>query len=298
MNTPSPYLGEALSLLSAIIWAIAVILFRKSGEKVHPLALNIFKNSLAFVLLIPTIWLFGESLLRPVPASSYILLLLSGAIGIGIGDTMLFTSLNRLGAGLTGIVLCMYSPFIITLSLLWLGESLTILQVLGALLIISAVLIATIKKRTKKISSANLVWGILFGVISSACMAVGIVMIKPLLERSPLLWLTEVRLVGGAVTLGLILLLHPARRRIMDSLISTHSWQYTISGSFFGAYVAMIVWLAGMKYTLASVASALNQTSTVFIFIFAGIILKEPLNLRRTIGVILAVIGVFLVSFG
>lgn len=298
MEAPIPYLGEALSLLSAVLWAVAVILFRKSGEKVHPLALNMFKNTLAFVLLLPTIWLFGETLIRPVPSSAYILLLLSGVIGIGLGDTLFFTSLNLLGAGLTGIVICLYSPFIIMLSVLWLGESLALLQVIGAFLIISAVLIATIEKRDERISNSRLLLGILSGVFSSACMAVGIVMIKPLLERSPLLWLTEVRLVGGSVALVLILLLHPRRRRIVNSLISRQSWQYTISGSFFGAYVAMIVWLAGMKYTLASIASALNQTSTIFIFILAGIFLKEPFNVRRTIGIILAVMGVFLVFFG
>lgn len=298
MEAPIPYLGEGLSLLSAVLWAVAVILFRKSGEKVHPLALNMFKNTLAFVLLLPTIWLFGETLIRPVPSSAYILLLLSGVIGIGLGDTLFFTSLNLLGAGLTGIVICLYSPFIIMLSVLWLGESLALLQVIGAFLIISAVLIATIEKRDERISNSRLLLGILSGVFSSACMAVGIVMIKPLLERSPLLWLTEVRLVGGSVALVLILLLHPRRRRIVNSLISRQSWQYTISGSFFGAYVAMIVWLAGMKYTLASIASALNQTSTIFIFILAGIFLKEPFNVRRTIGIILAVMGVFLVFFG
>jgi drug/metabolite transporter (DMT)-like permease len=60
----------------------------------------------------------------------------------------------------------------------------------------------------------------------------------------------------------------------------------------------MFVWLAGMKYTQASIASALNQTSTIFIFIFAAIFLKESINLKRTIGIILAFIGSFLVLSG
>jgi drug/metabolite transporter (DMT)-like permease len=60
----------------------------------------------------------------------------------------------------------------------------------------------------------------------------------------------------------------------------------------------MFIWLAGMKYTQASIASALNQTSTIFIFIFAALFLKEPINLKRTIGIILAFIGSFLVLFG
>ncbi|MCK5258630.1 MAG: EamA family transporter, partial [Thermoplasmatales archaeon] len=112
MDASIPYLGEGFSLFTAVVWALAVILFRKSGETVHPLALNTFKNLMAFVLFIPTIWFFGETLFRPVPAHIYILLLLSGVIGVGIGDSLFFKSLNLLGAGLTAIVDCLYSPFI------------------------------------------------------------------------------------------------------------------------------------------------------------------------------------------
>ncbi len=298
METSPPYLGEGLSLLSAVLWALAVIMFRKSGEKVHPLGLNTFKSSLALILFLPTLWIFGETLLHPAPTSVYILLLLSGIIGIGAGDTLFFNSLNLLGAGLTGIVICMYSPFIICLSIIFLKENLTVFQIIGAILIIFAVLIATIEKETEKINRRRLVSGILCGVLASACMAIGIVIIKPILARFPLIWLTEIRLIGGTGALFLILLLYPNRRKIISSVISTKSWSYTISGSLIGAFLAMIVWLAGMKFTQASIASALNQTSTIFIFIFAGIILKEPINLRRALGIILAFIGSFLVSFG
>ena len=45
------YFGEAMALLSAIVWALAVILFKKSGEVVHPVGLNLSKNALAAVLL-------------------------------------------------------------------------------------------------------------------------------------------------------------------------------------------------------------------------------------------------------
>jgi len=256
-----------------------------------------FKDLLALVLIVPTMFLFGVSVLRPVPLSAYMLLLLSGVIGIGVGDTVFFMSLNILGAGLTGIVICMYSPFIIMLSTVFLGERMSLLQIIGALLIISAVLIATIERRRMLISRNRLIAGVLLGVLSSAAMAAGIVMIKPLLQGSPVLWATGIRLFGGTVVLFLILFFYPTRHKIVDSLISTKRWSYTISGSLIGAYLAMIVWIAGMKYTQASVASALNQTSVIFIFIFAGLILKEQINLRRATAIILAFVGSFLVSF-
>jgi len=293
-----PHIGEALSLLTAILWAFAVILFKKSGETVHPLALNLFKNLFALILILPTMWLFHETLAHNAPASDYALLLLSGVIGIGIGDTFFIKSLNLLGAGLTAIVDCLYSPFIIGLSILWLGEGLTALQAVGAALVVSAVLTASLERGKSQISRRNLAWGIIWGVLAHAAMAIGIVMIKPLLERSPLLWVTEVRLFGGVVILCIILLFYPARRAILSSIISRRGWRYTVSGSFVGTYLSMILWLAGMKYTQASIASALNQTSNIFIFILAALLLREPITARRVLGILLAFIGAALVSFG
>jgi drug/metabolite transporter (DMT)-like permease len=297
MYSAIPFLGEALSILTAIVWAFAVTLFKKSGESVHPLALNSFKNLLAIVLLIPTIWLLRQSLLFPVPAGVYAILFLSGAIGIGIGDTLFFKSLNTLGAGLTGIVVCFYSPFIIIFSFLWLHESLTPVQLFGALLIISAILITTLRHRVADVKTADIVSGIAYGIIASAAMASGVVLMKPLLGIYPVIWVAEIRLIGGMAVLALVLAFHRKRKNIIHSLIRTRNWRYTISGSFFGAYLAMIIWIAGIKYTQASIASALNQTSTIFIFIFAGFILKEPITLRRALGIVLAFVGASLVSF-
>jgi drug/metabolite transporter (DMT)-like permease len=283
-----------------VVWAFAVILFKKSGESVHPIGLNLFKDLFALVLFLPTMWLFGETLWRDAPAWEYALLLASGALGIGLGDTFFFKSLNLLGAGLTAIVDCLYSPFIIGLSLLFLGERLSVLQGIGAALVVAAVLAASLQWGVGLISRRDLALGILYGVLGLATMAVGIVMIKPLLERSPLLWATEVRVAGGAAALAVILLFHRRRRAIVSSVVSTskRGWGYMLGGSFTGAYLSMALWLAGMKYTHASVASALNQTANVFIFIFAALLLREPISRRRTLGIVLGFAGAVLVSFG
>lgn len=298
MSSPLPYLGEVLSLLSAVLWGLAVIFFRRSGERVHPLALNTFKNLLAILLFIPTMYIFGQPLFRSAPIVSYALLALSGLVGIGLGDTLLFASLNRLGAGRTGIVVCMYSPFIILLSIIFLHERLTMLQFLGALLIIGAVLISTRGREKAPLEKKRLVSGILLGILAAGAAAVGVIIMKPILEISPLLWATQIRLIGGIIGLGVILGLHPQRKHLVLSLTATKSWGNTLTGSIIGAYCAMLVWLGGMKFTQASVASALNQTSTIFIFIFAAIILREPVNTVRVIGIVLAFIGSCLVSFG
>jgi len=293
-----PYLGETLATATAITWAFAVILFKRSGERVHPIALNTYKNVLSGLLFIPTIYLFEQSLFYPAPMSDYWLLFISGALGIGISDTFFFKSLNLLGAGMTAIVDCLYSPSIIILAYLWLGETMSVLQIIGAALIISAILTAATKKGRGVLDQRSFLLGLMYGTLGMVTMGVGIIMVKPLLERSPLLWVTEMRIFGGLAVLIIQLLLHSKRIEIVKSALSKEGWKYTFWGSILGTYLSLMLWLGGMKYTQASTAAALNQTSNIFIFIFAALILKERLNSIKVMGIFLAVVGVFMVFFG
>ncbi|UCC80697.1 MAG: DMT family transporter [Candidatus Zixiibacteriota bacterium] len=293
-----PYIGEIFAFVTAIVWASAVILFKKSGETVHPVALNFFKNLLAMVLLVPTVYFFEGWIFEGFTSDEIILLLASGALGIGVADTLFFRSLNLLGAGLSAIVDCLYSPSIIFLAFLWVGERLGILQIIGVAMIISAVLTITRADKSGFIGRRNLLLGILWGALAMFAMAVGIVMIKPLLNRSPLLPLSEIRLFGGGIILAIVLIFHPRRRKIATPHLTRRGWTYLLTSSFLGAYCALLLWLAGMKYTQASIAAALNQTSNIFIFIFAALFLKEPITRRRVIGIILGVAGAFIVTFG
>jgi len=294
-----PYIGEAFALATAVVWAFGVVMFRRSGETVHPVALNMFKNVLAVLLFVPTMWLLGDELLWQAPRADYLLLLASGVLGIGIADTLYFYCLNLIGASRTAIVACMYSPSMIAMSVMILGETLTPLQITGAVLVISAVLTAIEKKGGNKsgISRRDLLLGIMFGVLAVSSTAVSIVMIKPLLNDSPVLWVTMIRLVGGILFLAVYLALVRKRREIMASLLVSRGWKYTLAGSFFGTYLAMSVWIAGMKFTQVSTAAVLNQTSNLFVFIFAAFILKEEITRRKVVGIVMAVAGAILVSF-
>jgi drug/metabolite transporter (DMT)-like permease len=290
-------MGEYFALATAVVWGIAVVLFKKSGESVHPIALNLFKNFLAIALFIPTIYIFGESLFIKASISNYSLILLSGVMGISLADTFYFIALNSVGAGITAIIACLYSPFIIVLSMIFLGERLAASQLLGAVLIITAVIIATYTKEKSRYSKSNLIRGVTFGALGTMMNAVAVVMIKPILNASPLVWVSTYRILGGIIGLLIIFIFLKKRKDILSTLKIRGSWAFTITGSFLGAYLSMFLWLAGMKFTLTSIAAALNQTSTIFIYLFAILFLNEKLSFRKVLGVGLAVIGVLLVTY-
>jgi drug/metabolite transporter (DMT)-like permease len=127
-------------------------------------------------------------------------------------------------------------------------------------------------------------------------MALGVVLAKPVLDRSPVLWSTGVRLIAGLVALMLLTLLSARHRTAWRALRPSASWKVAVPAAVLGAYVAMIVWIGGMKYTQASTASILNQTSAVFVLPMAAVVLREPVTSRKVMAVVLAVAGVVLVT--
>jgi len=294
-----PYIGEFFALMAPLCWSIAVILFRKTGEIVSPIALNLFKNTLAINLFVLTAVFFGEGVFRDVPTRDYLLLIISGVLGIGVADSLFFAALNRIGAGLWAIVNTGYSPSIIMLSIIFLGERLTIVQSLGVLLIVSAVLtIVWMKEAKGGIEKKKLISGIILGLSALFAQAISVVMIKPLLDNSPLFWANSWRLLGGLLSMVFVVAFFKRERMSLSGLKNIKIYKVMVPAAIIGTYVSLGFWLAGMKYTQASTASALNQSSSLFTFILAAILLKEPVTKKRVMGLAIGVVGVILVTFG
>lgn len=290
-----PYLGQTLALLSALLWAFAVILFKKSGENLHPIALNIFKNLVALLLLLPTMAIFHETIFRPVQLREYALFILSGLLGMAIGDTLFFFSLNRIGASISAIVGYMYSPSIILLSLLFLKETLSLPQTIGTVLILAALITTTRIELPGSLTRKALLTGIIWGVLSTLATGIGVVIVKPILATTPLLWATGLRLLAGLLGLVIITVFLPNRKKIIRSLFNRKNLGYPFAGTILGTYLALTVWLGGMKFTRVSIAAPLNQLTNIFIFILAAIILKEPITPRKLLAIVIAFAGALLV---
>ncbi|MBN2563972.1 MAG: DMT family transporter [Phycisphaerae bacterium] len=295
-------IGQTCAILTALTWAFAMVFFRLSGRQVTPLALNLFKNTVGLVLLAATLlilWAVGLhgwiGRLSGHSLEEICILLISGFLGIAVADTIFFHALNLIGVSIVAIVDCLYSPSIIFFSFLMLSERLGPFQYVGVALILSAVLVSSRLKPPDKRTHAQLVAGILLGALAMAFMGFGIVLAKPVIENFPLIWATTLRMLAGTLSLAVIALALPQRKAIWSAFRPASVWKWSMPGAFLGAYVSMILWVAGFKYMDASVASILNQTSTIFAIILATLILKERFGKRKLLAVTLAMTGVVLV---
>lgn len=288
--------GPVLAIGAALFWSIAVILFKVAGEETPPLALNLAKNVVALVFFLPLIPLAGESLWPECTGREWAVIAVSGVIGITVADTLFFAALNRLGAGLQAVVDCFYAPSMILMSVVWLGEPLTAGILLGAGLVATAVLIGSASRPIEGRSRRDLVTGFALGALGIVLLGVCIGILKPIFraDESRVVWIAAVRLAAATLALVPLVLLGPDRRAFLRIARPGPAWKVVVPAGFFGGTLAMACWIGGIEKFEVSANAILNQLSTIFIFLFAAVLLKEPLTRRRILAVALAFAGAVL----
>lgn len=283
--------GEAFAILSALAWAFGVILYKRLGERLPPLALNLRKNALVLLALLPLVLVVHGFALPALTATEVAICLASGLIGIGIADTLYFRALNQVGAARMGIVGNFYSPFVIVLAFAFLGERLTGMQLAGFALVTLGVLVIG-AARGPAVDRAALRRGLAIGVAAVLLMAVAIVMVKRVLEHADLLWVSAIRMVGGvAGMLAIGAFMGGARAPVA---LDRRGWVMLVVAAMVGQLLSMVLWLAGYKYTTASIAAILNETASVFIVVLAWIFLGERMTRRKAVGIACTLGGVVL----
>ena len=288
--------GILCSIGTALLWAASVIMFKMSGDVLSPTALNLFKGIVTLVLLAPTLWIGGVPVFNSHPPSDWLMFGISGIMGITLADNFFFMALKRLGAGFWAVVESLYLPLMIMFSHVFLGESIGLRGMIGASLVAMGILAGSYSGKRSGLSRRNFLSGLGLGVLAVCFLAGSIVLVKPLLGQTNILWASFVRLLAGVAGLLIITAIHPERRTIVGVLKPTAAWKTALPGAIVGNYLAVLAWLAGLKYTLVAIAAILNQLATIFTFVLAAMFLREPVTLPRLVAIVLAASGAFLVA--
>ncbi len=286
-------LGEFLSLLCALLWAFAVICYRKAGDHINVSAMNLFKISLTLVLMIPTLYFTDGFTLPELSTEDWLLLLISGFFGIMLADLFYLRALQLIGAGLTGLTGSLYSPFVVMLSFFYLAERLNSWQIMGMALVVVGVIVISYRKKSMTVEHPP-IKGFVFAALGVFFTALGIVMIKPITNEVPFFWIITIRTIGGILTMFLFNALLNKNLNPL-AIMKSKGRYWLLAGAILGQYLSTMVWVAGYKYTSASVASILNETASIFILILGWLILKEPMSKRKIVGAIISISGVLVV---
>lgn len=281
-------LGISAALGSAASWAVGSLLFERLGERISPLAMTLAKGGVSVVLLGLTLVFTGY---EGVERQPLLLLILSGLLGIALGDTFFFEALQDLGAHALVLLLMLGQVLTVVLAVLFLGETPTLSAWLGIVLVVLGIGIVLSAKLSGEKQALGL-RGIAFGLLSVLCMSVSLIIAKKGLESISAIQATFIRMLSG--TLGMLLFGTVTRRLgrwampFKDPNLACLFLVSVCVVTFGGFWLSLVA----IKYVDVSIANTLNSTEPLFILPLTAIFLKEKIAFRAVVGTFITTVGI------
>ncbi len=297
-------IGGAAALIAALLWALAAVIFRKLGENIPPIELNLVKGCLAVTMMIVTSLVLREQL-PLISGLTLFLLAMSGIIGIAVGDSAYFESLNQVGPRLALLLGVLSPPLAGIISYLFLHESLRPIAWLGIVITLAGVAWVILQEQSDGMHTRKHLWrGIWFAILASSSQAIGAVISRYALLDSNIsaLQTAIVRLVAGIASLAILLVIlkKPAfiwlRKPETIQISRGQLFGLLALGCCVGTYSAIWLQQVSLEYAPAGIAQTLLSTSPLFILPIA-IIRGEKVKLKSIMGVLVAFVGV-VILFG
>lgn len=280
--------GEIAALTAALLWAIASILFAGAGRHIQAVNLNLVKGLLACSMILVVLAIgslfqipgFALASLFAISPEGFMLLIISGIIGIGAGDTAYFACLRRIGPQ-NGLMIESTAPIIAALLALLLFQ-----EILGGLawsgiVLTSIGVIMVVRWSQSAYGYVPNLSGILFGLLAALCQATGIVLSRQALLDNQIEPLASA-LVRLFSALCIIIVWFILRQLVTSKVTAYQSVGETVNlllknkllvrvvgaitlGTFLGIYLMQV----SVKYTSAGITQTLLATSPLFGMILA-----------------------------
>lgn len=290
-------IGEIAALSAAIIWAFTVCVYRAFGSHVSSYIINLYKNIVALTCVGVTLWIFQSPL--SINMTDAFFLVLSGIIGIVVGDTTGYGALKRLGAPLSSTALCIAPPVSTLFAVVIYNEVLTGQQFVGMCLAILGVL-GVVLVNHKNIVNPIFEYrkGILLMVACGVSHGVGAVLARGPMQRVDVFYGTFLRLAPAVLVLCGQLLLDKKEGPFRMVFLEKKGAAAMAIAAFFGTYLGLVLFAVSLRYTKAGVVSSIVATYPIWVVPVARYFLKEKSPPQAYLFTVLAVLGIVLLVEG
>ncbi len=296
------------ALLTTILFATSVMCGHRSSKLLGGMEANLWRVLTALVMLAAYAFTLGGG----ISGRSFPMFLLSGLIGIGIGDVAFFQALPRLGPRLCSLLAqCLGAPVGALIEWLWLGTTLGLWQILFALLALVGVGIALAPKGEKAHSKRDLAIGSLFALLAGTGNAFGSVLSRKAYAIAADTGLSVdggtaafQRVLGGVLVCGLAFMLarrHSLLRAAGDpefSLVNSAvgRWRkagpWIMANSISGQTLGVTCMQWALQTTPTGIVLAIVSLTPILVIPFAFVLEGERPKLLSVIGGVIAVAGV------
>jgi drug/metabolite transporter (DMT)-like permease len=285
--------GVAVALAAALCWAIGVRLFYQLRGYWQPAALAWIKSLIGAGFFLVYFAVLGRSV-TDLSQETALGLLLSGAVGIALGDTALFMALYRLAERQTLLVAETAAPvFVVIAAFLLLNERLSPLQLAAMILVLFGVdMVLGLRSARAEVDWVGVGWALL----AAFCQMVGVLISRALLVQTDLpadlsgFW----RILGACLALPLWLWWRGAPLRPARSMPLADLGLFLLA-VFVGTFLGILGLQIAIDLLPAGLAQTLMSTAVVFatlIAFFSG----ERIGARQWSGTVIAVLGVGLLA--
>ena len=293
------YFYYSLALLAALSWSIASIISTDITRKIGSLSFN--RLRLIFVSMMLITYSSIDNSWSSIKVDYLNLIILSGLIGILLGDSFLFIALRRIGPRRNNILFSLAAPFTVILNILILQQKMNLSEIVGCIIVFIGVVIAIAygsnklnNHRWEKIEGSIKI-GILMGIMAAFCQAVGLIMMKPILN------------------LGADPIATAAIRTSISAIIISFTFFYNIKSfnnkniynfniiikiiisGFLGMALGMSLLLIALQKADAGIVATLSSTGPIMILLILWLTTKKIPTLGAWLGTIIAILGTGLI---
>ena len=281
--------GEAAAFGAAMVWGVATVLFTLAFRKGKASDAVLVKNLGGALVLGLAAWALGPGAGGGTADPASIgWLILSGMIGLGLGDWLYFVALGHIGVGRT-LILGQTLP-VLTAFLAWFthDEWLSSTQWLGVSAIVAGGWIAESRRERRGKADGIGVAAALGAVLT---FAIGNTMMAEGVRDTELITGASWRLVGGTLGILLVRAFVGEFGMAVRTAMSPQPWRLFLLPSAVGTWLGMSLLTGGFKWAKQGVASALAATTPLISIPLAVVFLKERPGWRGWLGAVSVVAG-------
>jgi drug/metabolite transporter (DMT)-like permease len=301
------------ALLAALLFAVSAICGYRSSRQIGGAEANFWRICAAIFFLALWAHLFGGGL----AGAALPYFVVSGFFGIGLGDTGYFQALPRLGSRRAVLLTqCLIPLFAILIEWLWLGTTLTIVELLCIAVILTGVALALAPGDHAKIPPRQLAIGIAFALFAAFCGALGAVFSRKAYfvahaagEHPDPGTTGYQRVLGGLLIPGIILLAvkwrsaraHGGVLEGKTFQVSREKWRriwpWILGNSLAGQTLGVTCVQWALERTPTGIVMTITALTPVILLPMTRIVEGEKIGIRSLIGALVAVAGVIGLAF-
>ena len=299
--------GELLSLLVAVMWTFTALFAEVASKRMGTLVLNVWRMLLTILLLgIVLWWTCGKPWPQYASTDVWKWFLASGFMGFVFGDYCLFNAYIVMGSRFGQLFMTLASPFAAIAAWFMMGETMSLLALLGMIVTLSGIGISIMGKDDAGARHLKLPRkGILLGIGAGMGQGIGLVLSKQGLmhyaaeipaEATDVAAMmpfagTQIRPIMGLIGFGATLLFLGKWRNMLRFFTDVRGAAAAMGAILLGPFFGVSLSLMAVGMTNTGVAQTLMSLTPILILWPSRMMFGTKVSMQEVVGAVIAVAG-------